>query len=144
MLTDVHKGGKQNLRSLVDMCEEQLKQCRRLRSLYISIRRGLKRRHRSCTVAFSSFKLSTDPIVSCEMVKKAARLCAPQVLASCQLHIAEHDFIQAMAWLAQQGIKLCLYSGEATSSFSSFNIDSKAFFQWLCLGRYADSICMPI
>ena len=147
-----YEGGKRSRRSQVEMCEEQLKQCRRLRSLYISIRRGLKRRHTSCSVAFSSFKLATDPIVSCEALKKAARLCAPQVLSSCQLHIAEHEFIQAIAWLGQEWITACQYSGvlKRTSSSNAAvaaaagRIESRAFFQWLCLGRYSDAIGIPI
>ena len=151
-LVSGYEGGKRDRRSQVELCEEQLKQCRRLRSLYISIRRGLKRRHTSCSVAFSSFKLATDPIVSCEALKKAARLCAPQVLSSCQLHIAEHEFVQAIAWLGQEWIKTCQYSGVLMSGSSSSNaaaatagrVESRAFFQWLCLGRYSDAIGIPI
>ena len=145
-LVSGHEGGKRSRRDQVDLCDEQLKQCRRLRSLYISIRRGLKRRHKSCSVAFSSFKLATDPVVSCETLKKAARLCAHQVLSSCQLHIAEHEFIGSIAWLGQEWAKACRYSGVLKQELHGATrfIESRAFFQWLCLGRYSDSIRVPI
>ena len=143
-LLNTHDGERRENSNLVAMCEQQLKQCRQLRRLYISIRRCLKRRHKSCAVAFSSFKLATDPIVTLEVLEKAIRKCAPQVLASGELHIPEHDFISAMLWLAQHWIEKNAYSFYSFKGKITGKLETRSFFQWMCLGQYSDTITMPV
>ena len=143
-LISSHNGGRTGESNQVSICQEHLKQCRQLRRLFISIRRALKRRHKSCAVAFSSFKLATDPIVTREVLEKATRKCASQVLATCQLHIPEHDFISAMLWLAYHWIEKNAYSVQSFKDKNDGRLETRCFFQWLCLGQYSDAVNMPI
>ena len=143
--------------------EEHVKFARRMKRLYTSIRKGIKRRHLSCAVAFSNFSLSMGPTLSIEQLSRVAKLSASQVLTSPAIHMKSMEFIQSLCSLAEKfiasiaydararvmridrwqqnkngggGGKGAKFSGHTTISGSVDLLRSRIFLQWLCLNRF--------
>ena len=129
-----------------------------MKRLYTSIRKGIKRRHLSCAVAFSNFSLSMGPTLSIEQLSRVAKLSASQVLTSPAIYMKSMEFIQSLCSLAEKFIASIAYdartrvmridrwqqqnkngakfSGHTTISGSVDLLRSRIFLQWLCLNRF--------
>jgi len=139
------------------ICMAHIKRARRMKRLFTTIRKGIKRRHLSCAVAFSSFQLSMDPILSLNQVKEASKISATKVLKSPSIHLKEHEFVKALSTLAGKFIACMTYDrrsrgrrilqwkakGKSTMSGNVDLLETRAYLQWLCLNRF-DSVIEDI
>jgi len=156
---------KNNAFDMEYICKEHIQKARRMKRLYTSIRKSLKKINLSCATAFSSFQLSMDPIVSLDHLRKAAVMSAKQVLTSPSLHMKAFEFVNGLCGLAESFMKSIAYDsrsrlrritlwkdnkgsggnggggkkkfiGVATVSETIDLLETKSFLQWVCMNRF--------
>ena len=126
---------------------------RRMKKLFLQIRKALKKLNLSCSTSFSSFQLSMDSIISIKQLTEITSKSSSSILRSFH-NIQKYHFILYIITLSKLYIRAMAYDprsrirriqkckqnklnhSRSTRESAIDFIDFKIFFQWLCMNRF--------